>query len=109
MLIINFIKQIYVLLQNQNDIIQYGIYSKKKLNFSLKMQNNKEDIQDRYYINLHGIVCKSTELHTVIKYKFNFIERLYIRYNLKKISKLLTAIDKNNLTTHVRNIQTILK
>ena len=38
MLIINFIKQIYILLQNQNDIIQYGIYSKKKLNFSLKMQ-----------------------------------------------------------------------
>ena len=108
MLIINFIKQIYILLQNQNDIIQYGIYSKKKLNFSLKMQNKEDIITDKYYLNIGGIVCKSTELLTVIKYKFNFIERLYIRYNLKKISKLFTAIDKNNLTTHVRNIKTIL-
>ena len=109
MLIINFIKQIYILLQNQNDIVSYGIYSKKKLNFSLKMQNNEGLISDKYYLNITGLVCKSTDLTTVIKYKFNFIERLYIRYNLKKISKLLTAIDKNNLTTNVRNIQTILK
>ena len=69
MLIINFIKQIYVLLQNQNDIIQYGIYSKKKLNFSLKMQNNENIISDKYYLNIDGLVCKSTELATVIKYK----------------------------------------
>lgn len=109
MLIINFIKQIYVLLQNQNETIDYGLFSKKKLNFSLKMQNNNEILSDKYYINLNGIICKSTELTTVIKYKFNFIERLYIRHNLKKINKLLCEIDKNNLTTHVRNIQQLLK
>ena len=109
MLIINFIKQIYVLLQNQNDIIKYGIYSKKKLNFSLKLQTNEDLISDKYYLNIDGMVCNSTELSTVIKYKFNLIERLYIRYNLKKINKLLCEIDKNNLTTHVRNIQQLLK
>jgi hypothetical protein len=109
MLIINFIKQIYNLLQNQSELIDCGLFSKKKLNFSLKMEINNDKINDKYYVNVNGIICKSTELNSVIKYKFNFIERFYIRYNLKKIAKLLSEIDKNNLTTHVRNIQQIIK
>ena len=48
MLIINFIKQIYVLLQNQNDIIKYGIYSKKKLNFRKGSQYNNNIINIKF-------------------------------------------------------------
>ena len=107
MLIINFIKQVYNLLQNQSQLIEVGLFSKSKLNFRLNFESN--EIKDKYYLNRSGIICKSSELNSVIKYKFNFVERLYIRFILKKINRLLSEIDKNNLTTHLRNLQPIIK